>query len=129
MASLRTAPVTPGLMELLADLVRQILLLLSLEVDLARSELAENSARAARGLGAIVAGAVFLLAGFFFLLAAACAFLVRIGVPVDVACLIVAVVVLLVGGLMLRSGARVCEPRNWLPRRTLGQISSLIGRT
>jgi len=125
MASLRT---TPSIMELFADLLRQVSTLLSLEFDLARAELAQSSSRAAVGLGKVAAGAVCLLAGLFFLLAAVCAFLVRLGLPVDLSCLIVAVAVMLAGWFALRSGARAFEPRNLLPRRSLGQISSFIRR-
>lgn len=123
MASLRVAP---GITELLRDLLKQVSTLASLEFDLARAELAESSSRAAGGLGKVAAGAVFLLAGFLFILAAVCAFLVRLGVPIDLACLIVALVTMTAGWLVLRSGARAFEARNLLPRRSLAQISSFI---
>jgi len=125
MASLRT---TPSIMELFADLLTQVSRLLTLEFDLARAELAESSSRAAGGLGKVAVGGVFLLAGLFFLLAAICAFLVRLGVPVDVSCLIVAVAVMAAGYFCLKSGASAFEPRNLLPRRSLGQISSFLRR-
>jgi len=125
MASLRT---TPSIMELFADLLTQVSRLLSLEFDLARAELAESSSRAVGGLGKVAAGAVFLLAGLFFLLAAICAFLVRLGVPVDVSCLIVAVAAMIAGWFSLKSGFSAFEAGKLLPRRSLGQISSFIRR-
>jgi len=125
MASLRT---TPSIMELFADLLAQVSKLLSLEFELARSELAASSSRVAGGLGKVAVGAVLLLAGMFFLLAAICAFLVRLGVPVDLSCLIVAVVVMAGGWFALKSGTSAFEPTNLLPRRSLGQISSFIRR-
>jgi hypothetical protein len=125
MAGLRASP---GIVELLADLMRQMASLWTIEIDLARAELAESSSRAAGGFAKVAAGGVFLLAGFFFLLAALTAFLVRLGLPVDLSCLIVAVVTLLGGWLVLRDGARAFEPRNLVPRRTIDQISSLMRR-
>ena len=86
-----------GILELLADLVRQVSSLWTIELDLARAELSESSSRAAAGLVKVAAGAVFLLAGLFFLLAALTAFLVRLGLPVDLSCLIVAVIALIGG--------------------------------
>jgi len=126
MASL---PAAPGIPELLADLLRQVSALISLEFDLARAELAESSARVGGGLGKMAAGAVLLLAGLFFILAAVCAFLVRLGLPVDASCLIVGAAVLIAGGMLLRQGASAFEPAKLLPRRSLGQISSLMRRS
>jgi len=69
---------TPSLiLDLLAQLVKQVTTLWTIEVDLLRAELAESSSRAIGGIAKIAVGAVFLLAGFFFLLAALAALLVR----------------------------------------------------
>jgi hypothetical protein len=125
MASLQSSPL---ILELLAQLVKQVAALWTIEVDLLRAELAESSSRAMGGLAMVVVGAVFLLAGFFFLLAALTALLVRLGLPVDLSCLIVAVVALIGGLLLLRAGANAFTSRSLLPRRSIDQISSLIGR-
>ena len=117
-----------GILELLADLVRQVSSLWTIELDLAREELSESSSRAVVGIVKVAVGAVFLLAGLFFLLAALTAFLVRLGLPVDLSCLIVAVVALIGGGLALRAGARAFQPSNLLPRRSIQQVSSLMRR-
>jgi hypothetical protein len=124
MASLETPPF---ILDLLAQLVRQVTALWTIEVDLLRAELAESSSRAMGGLAKLVVGAVFLLAGFFFLLAALAALLVRLGLPVDLSCLIVAVVALIGGLILLRAGASAFTSRSLLPRRSIDQISSLIG--
>jgi len=125
MASLE---ISPRILELLADLVRQVSSLWTIELDLARAELSESSSRAAAGFVKVAAGAVFLLAGLFFLLAALTAFLVRLGLPVDLSCLIVAVVALIGGGLALRAGVQAFQPSKLLPRRSIEQISSLMRR-
>ena len=125
MASLQSSPL---ILDLLAQLVKQVTALWTIEVDLLRAELTESSSRAMGGLAKLVVGAVFLLAGFFFLLAALTALLVRLGLPVDLSCLIVAVVALIGGLLLLRAGASAFASRSLLPRRSIDQISSLIGR-
>jgi len=125
MASLQTPSL---ILDLLAQLVKQVTTLWTIEVDLLRAELAESSSRAIGGIVKIAVGAVFLLAGFFFLLAALTALLVRLGLPVDLSCLIVAVVALVGGGLLLRAGISAFAARSLLPRRSIDQISSLIGR-
>jgi hypothetical protein len=117
-----------GILELLADLVRQVSSLWTVELDLARAELTESSSRAAGGIAKVAVGAVFLLAGLFFLLAALTAFLVRLGLPVDLSCLIVAVIALIGGWLALRTGTQAFQPSNLLPRRSIQQISSLMRR-
>jgi len=124
MASLQSSPL---ILDLLAQLVKQVTALWTIEVDLLRAELAESSSRAMGGLAKLVVGAVFLLAGFFFLLAALAALLVRLGLPVDLSCLIVAVVALIGGLILLRAGASAFTSRSLLPRRSIDQISSLIG--
>ena len=125
MASLQSSPL---ILDLLAQLVKQVTALWTIEVDLLRAELAESSSRAIGGLAKLAVGAVFLLAGFFFLLAALTALLVRLGLPVDLSCLIVAAVALIVGLLLVRAGASAFASRSLLPRRSIDQISSLIGR-
>ena len=125
MASLQPSP---GIIELLTDLLRQVRSLWATEIELARTELAKSSSQAAGGVAKVAVGAVFLLAGFFFLLAALTAFLVRLGLPVDLSCLIVAVLALLGGWLILRAGVSAFAPGNLLPRRSINQISSFIRR-
>jgi len=116
MASLQTPPF---ILDLLAQLVRQVSALWAIEVNLLRAELAESSSRAIGGIAKIAVGAVFLLAGFFFLLAALTALLVRLGLPVDLSCLIVALIALIGGGLLLRAGTSAFASRNLLPRRSI----------
>jgi hypothetical protein len=125
MATLQSSPL---ILDLLAQLVKQAAALWTIEVDLLRAELAESSSRAVGGLAKLVVGAVFLFAGFFFLLAALTALLVRLGLPVDLSCLIVAVVALIAGFVLVRAGAGAFASRSLLPRRSIDQISSLIGR-
>jgi hypothetical protein len=118
---------TPTL-QLVADLITQARQLVALEIALARAELAENVGSAAYGAAAFAAGAVFMFSGLIVLLAAVSAFLVRLGAPLDVACLIVAIVALIGGLILMRWGGRALQPRKFLPTRSLAQISLLLGR-
>ena len=123
-----TPTTASGTIGLLGDLFRQVSKLLGVEADLLRVELKESSSRAVASVGRVAAGAAFLVCGLFVLLAALCAFLVRLGLPADLACLVVAVIALLTGWLCLRSGVSKFESGALVPRRSLNQISSLIKR-
>ena len=115
-------------LELAAELIRSGRDFLAAEVDLARAELRESAAAASSGLSRLAAGAAMALTGIVILCAALVAFLVRLGAPLDVACLIVAIVAIVTSLLLLRSGARVFREIRLAPARSLAQISSLLGR-
>ena len=114
--------------QLIVELIRQVQRLISIEIDLAKAELAQSAGSLWSGAIALAAGAAIGFVGFIFLFAAASAFLVRLGVPLDGACLIVAVVGLIVGFLLLRSGGKALRPEKLLPVRSFAQLSSLLGR-
>ena len=115
-------------LELAAELIRSGRDFLAAEVDLARAELRESAAAASSGLSRLAAGAAMALTGIVILCAALVAFLVRLGAPLDVACLVVAIVAIVTSLLLLRSGARVFREIRLAPARSLAQISSLLGR-
>ena len=115
-------------LELAAELIRSGRDFLAAEVDLARAELRESAAAAYSGLARLAAGAAMALTGIVILCAALVAFLVRLGAPLDVACLVVAIVAIVTSLLLLRSGARVFREIRLAPARSLAQISSLLGR-
>lgn len=121
-------PIAAPTLQLIVDLIRQVQRLVSIEIDLARAELAESAGSLSSGAIALAAGAAIVFAGFVFLLAAATAFLVRLGAPLDGACLVVAVAALLAGFLLLRSGGKALRPEKLLPARSFAQLSSLLGR-
>ena len=121
-------PIAAPTLQLIVDLIRQVQRLLSIEIDLARAELAESAGSLPSGAIALAAGAAIAFAGFIFLLAAGSAFLVRLGAPLDVACLVAAVASLVAGFLLLRSGGKALRPEKLLPARSFAQLSSLLGR-
>lgn len=122
----KTSFTTPTL-QLAADLIAQVRRLVAIEIALTRAELAENVGLAASGATAFAVGVAFMFAGVILFLAAVSAFLVRLGVPLDVSCLIVATVTLIGSLLLMRRGGRALQPRKLLPARSLAQISSLLG--
>ncbi len=120
-------PQSPPTRQLVADLVRQVSDVISIEARLLRTELSEASAKAASGMAFLAGGLAIALAGLFILLGAAAAWLVRLGTPLDIACFIVAAMALLAGGILLVFGMRSLSPAKLLPTRSLNQLSSLIG--
>jgi hypothetical protein len=64
--------------------------------------------------------------GLFFV--AISLFVARLGVPLDIAFLIVALVATIAGLLAVRFGARNLQPSRLLPEKSISQIASLLGR-
>ncbi|SEE40761.1 Putative Holin-X, holin superfamily III [Rhizobiales bacterium GAS191] len=120
------APQSTSTRQLAADLVSQVSDLISIESRLIRAELSEAAAKAASGLAFLAGGFAITLASVFILLAGAAALLVRLGMPPDVACFIVASATMVVGGILLFFGMRALKPARLVPVRSLDQLSSLI---
>jgi hypothetical protein len=112
--------------ELLSDLVRQSQQLLRIELSLIRAELGERGSLIATSLTALAVGLVLLLAGLGLVLVALSLWLARFGVPLDLAFLIVAGVVIAAALLLLWRGVRGLKPSRLVPARSLSQISSLL---
>jgi hypothetical protein len=113
--------------ELLLDLVRQSRELLLVELSLTRAELAERSSSISSGLSAVAVGLALLPIGLSLIFVATSLFIARFGVPVDLAFLIVALVVIVAGLLALRWGVRSLTPSRLLPAKSISQISLLLG--
>ena len=118
---------TPTL-ELMGDALREGRRLFAAEADLMRSEIKQGVLVASSGLTKLAAGAALAFAALIIFAAAAGAFLVRLGVPIDLACLIVAAATAVAALLLLRAGARSLQSGALLPRRSLMQITSFFGR-
>jgi len=115
-------------LQLIFEFFAQIRQLLNAEVSLARAELSENASSLTSGLAALVAAGVLMFAGLIVLLLAAGLFLLRFGVPPDLAFLIVAGVTFLVGWLLIRVARRRLKPDRLMPNRSIAQASLLFGR-
>jgi hypothetical protein len=111
--------------QLMADLAIQLSDLVSIQTRLLRAELGEASAKLVSGMGWLAGGFSILLAGLVILLAAAVALLVRLGLPLDLACLAVAVGSMAIGGVFVASGIRALNTANLIPARSLRLVSAL----
>ena len=114
-------------LELLLDLLGQVRDLMRVELSLVRVEISERTRGVPSSLAAVVVGIVILPVALGLILVAASLFLLRFGIPLDLAFLIVAVVTIGASLLMLRLGVRGLRPSRLVPARSIAQISSLFG--
>ncbi len=113
--------------ELLLDLVRQGQQLANVELSLVRAELSERTSRVVSSLAFFIVGLVLLPVGLGLIFLAAGLALTRLGIPLDAAFLIIAVVVLVAGLLLVRAGIKGLKPSRLVPTKSISQISSLLG--
>jgi hypothetical protein len=106
---------------LLSDLASETMLLLRQELALLKAELHEKFSRVGKGATALGAGAVIAFSGWLFLLLAAVYALAEV-VPAWAAALIVAVVVLAIGGALLWFGKNRFDAQALTPHRTLQSL-------
>jgi hypothetical protein len=112
---------------LILDLLRQVRELFAVELALAQAELRERGSLIPSSLTAVVVGLVFLPIGALLFFVAVSLFLMRLGAPLDLSFLLVALVLLAGGLLGLRWGANRLKPSRLAPTRSISQISSLMG--
>jgi len=118
-------PATTSTPQLVSDLVQQARELVSAEVTLLRVELRESAAILVSALARAAAGVVMLHAGAILLLVAVSLFLIRLGLPADIAFFLVALAVMIGGALLARAGG--LSLKNGLaPKRSIAQITSLL---
>jgi hypothetical protein len=114
-------------LRLLLDLLGEVRELMRVELSLARAEVSERASGIPSSLTALVVGAVILPVALGLLLVSVSLFLMRFGIPPDLAFLIVAVVAIAVGLVLLRLGAAGLKPSRLVPAKSLSQISALLG--
>ena len=107
------------------DLLRQLVddgnHLVRTEIKLAKAELRQNVAAAAKGAVGIAIGAVLALGAVFTLLGAAVAFLTPL-VGAGWAAVIVGVGALVIGGLLIMSGINKLKVSSLAPDRTVDSV-------
>ena len=106
---------------LLSDLANETILLVRQEIALLKAELREKFGRMGQGATALGIGAALALSGWFVLLACAVLALATVVQP-WLAALIVAVVVLAIGGILLLIGKKRLDSDNLVPRRTMRSL-------
>jgi hypothetical protein len=112
---------------LLVDLSRQVRDLLAVELALVQAELRERGSLVSSSLTAVVVGLVLLPVGAVLFFVAVSLFLMRLGAPLDLSFLIVALVLVVIGFVALRWGANRLKPSRLAPTKSIAQISSLLG--
>lgn len=104
---------------LLADVVNDLMNLVRKEGQLATAEIRENVDNARRAVGALVAGAICLIAALVVLLDALIIGLANLGMPAGWAALLVGIVVAAAGFWLLNVANENIEAR---PSKTMQQI-------
>jgi hypothetical protein len=114
-------------LELFLDLVGQVRELTRVELSLVRAEISERASGIPSSLTAVIVGIVLLPVGLGLILVAASLFLLRFGIPLDLAFLVVAGVSIAAALLLLRWGIAGLKPSRLVPAKSVSQISSLFG--
>lgn len=110
---------------LIANLAREVSLLIRKESELAKVEISEKTAQAMGGVASIAVAGAVLLSGFLVLLAAA-VFGLNTVLPPEMtpwlSALIVGGVVTIIGLIMLQAGRKKLKSENLMPSRTLSSF-------
>ncbi len=102
-----------------ADLARDARLLIQQEIQLARTELAQNASRMVPSLTMIVAGGLIAYGGVLAIVAALVLGLIALGLPAWAAALLGGVVVAGIGYALVLAGLASFRPRDLTPRQTI----------
>ena len=115
-----------GIGDLLGDLSQQVSTLVRKEIQLARVEVTSSIAKMGRGAAMVAGGAAVLYAGLLVLLMAAVLALIEAGLDPWLSALIVAVVVLAVGGAVAYMGVNRIRETNLAPTETVESVKENI---
>jgi uncharacterized protein (DUF983 family) len=107
--------------ELFQDLVQDTRTLVSLELDLAKTELSDKASKTGKDIGFMAAGGFVIYAGFLAIIAAVIIGLAEL-IPLWLSALIVGIVVALVGYALLRKGMSDLKSRSLAPTETLDSL-------
>jgi TM2 domain-containing membrane protein YozV len=106
--------------ELFGDLTRDMSALIRQETQLATTEMTQKATRAGKSAGVLLGGALVAYAGFFALLWAIVYGLNSLsGLPVWASFLIVAIIVLAIGGFVAWRGYDTLRKTDLVPRQTV----------
>lgn len=111
-----------GIGDLLGDLGRQVSTLVRREIDLARVEVTSSVGKMSRGAAMAGVGGAILYAGLLVLLIAAVLGLVEAGVEPWLSAVIVAVVVLAIGGVVTAMGVNRIRETDLAPTETVETV-------
>jgi cytochrome c biogenesis protein CcdA len=112
---------------LISGLLQDIRLLFTQEIDLAKRELSQKVSAVSRNAVNIVLGAVLAIAGVFVLVAAL-VLVLALFMPAWVAALVLALLLIIVGGLILLMGVQKIRTMNYVPERTVRTVEEGVQR-
>ena len=115
-----------GIGDLLGDLGRQVSTLVRKEIDLAKVEVTSGVGRMSRGAAMAVAGGLLAYAGLLVLLGAIVLGLIDAGLDPWLAALIVAAVVLVIGGVIVSMGVKGIREANPAPTETAETVKENV---
>lgn len=104
--------------ELLGDLYQGASRVISLEIELAKTEMSQKASRVGKNVGFLAAGGAIAYAGFLALLAGIIA-LLALALPVWLSALLVGLVVVAIGGVLVWSGLKTLQQESVAPQRTI----------
>ncbi len=104
--------------DLLGDLYRGATQVISLEIELAKTEMSQKASRVGKNVGFLAAGGAIAYAGFLAILAGIIA-LLALAIGVWLSALIVGLVVAGIGGALVWSGLKTLQQESVAPQRTI----------
>ena len=107
--------------DLLGDLYQGASQVISLEIELAKTEMSQKASRVGKNVGFLAAGGAIAYAGFLAILAGIIALLALI-IPVWLSALIVGLVVAGIGGALVMSGLKTLQQESVAPQRTIDTL-------
>lgn len=107
--------------ELLGELYQGATQVISLEIELAKTELSQKASRVGKNVGFLAAGGAIAYAGFLALIFAIIAILATF-MYTWLAALIVALLVLGIGGALVMVGLKTLQQESIAPQRTLDTL-------
>ena len=107
---------------MVADLTREARTLIQQEIQLAKTELAQNASRMVSSVTLIVAGGLIAYGGLLAIIAALVLGLIAIGLAAWAAALLGGIVIAGVGYALLRAGIASFRPQDLTPRRTIDTL-------
>jgi len=112
----------PSLGALFGNLARDMGTLVSQEITLARTELAEKASRVGKDIAMLAVGGLIAYAGLLAIIAAVIFLIADRGVPLWVSALIVGGIVAVVGYLLVQRGISALKQQDLTPHQTIQSI-------
>jgi uncharacterized membrane protein YqjE len=108
--------------ELFGDLARDMGSLVSQELALARTELADKAAQVGKEIAMLAVGGLVAYAGLLAVIAAVIVLIADRGVPLWVSALIVGLVIAGIGYLLVQRGISALRRQDYAPRQTIQSL-------